>query len=75
QSWYYFRLTEPDFTPLPVYNALVDSHTNPSAIEAHSPLWFTWQQLRPYLTLTGLAILFFLTLQSLVPSKEVRNDE
>ncbi|MEA3396116.1 MAG: cellulase family glycosylhydrolase [Chloroflexota bacterium] len=24
QSWYYFRLVEPDFTPLPVYGALKD---------------------------------------------------
>ncbi len=24
QSWYYFRLTEPDFAPLPVYTALKD---------------------------------------------------
>lgn len=65
QSWYYFRLTEPDFTTLPVYDALVESHNNPTSIEAHSPLWYIWQQLRPYLTLIGLAILFFLTLQTL----------
>ncbi|MBW4437168.1 MAG: cellulase family glycosylhydrolase [Pleurocapsa minor GSE-CHR-MK-17-07R] len=24
QSWYYFRMLEPDFTPLPVYNAMRD---------------------------------------------------
>ncbi|HYO88856.1 MAG TPA: cellulase family glycosylhydrolase [Candidatus Limnocylindrales bacterium] len=24
QSWYYFRMVEPDFTPLPVYNAMRD---------------------------------------------------
>ena len=22
QSWYYFRMVEPDFTPLPVYEAM-----------------------------------------------------
>src|SRR5690606_32766758 len=24
QSWYYFRMVEPDFTPLPVYDAMKD---------------------------------------------------
>jgi hypothetical protein len=25
QSWYYFRLVDPDFTPRPVYNAIMDA--------------------------------------------------
>jgi hypothetical protein len=28
QSWYYFRMVEPDFTPLPVYDALREYITN-----------------------------------------------
>jgi len=28
QSWYYFRMVEPDFTPLPVYDAIKEVTTN-----------------------------------------------
>ncbi len=28
QSWYYFRMTEPDFTPLPIYDAIRDYTSN-----------------------------------------------
>ncbi len=28
QSWYYFRMVEPDFTPLPVYESMKDSITD-----------------------------------------------
>jgi hypothetical protein len=30
QPWYYFRMVEPDFTPLPVYNAVKEyTHQSP----------------------------------------------
>ena len=32
QTWYYFRLVEPDFTPLPVYNALTEWMHRPPAV-------------------------------------------
>ena len=28
QSWYYFRMVEPDFTPLPIYDAMKNYITN-----------------------------------------------
>ncbi|MFN8530418.1 MAG: cellulase family glycosylhydrolase [Anaerolineae bacterium] len=34
QSWYYFRMVEPDFTPLPVYDAMRDY------IHTHTPMLY-----------------------------------
>ncbi|HOV47431.1 MAG TPA: hypothetical protein PLM06_02195 [Anaerolineae bacterium] len=44
QSWYYFRLVEPDFTPLPVYNALKEYLTTlePTLYRGWHPA-NTWQ--------------------------------
>ena len=69
QSWYYFRLLEPDFAPLPVYEALVDK--NQAGEEAASlPGWiYTWNRIRPLLFTAGAAILFFSTLLWLAPKK------
>jgi hypothetical protein len=33
QAWYYFRLLEPDFTPLPAYGALAELATQPPAVD------------------------------------------
>jgi len=67
QSWYYFRLLEPDFTTLPVYEALVD--TNKAGEEvAIMPAWiYSWNQVRPILFTAGAAILFYLMLLWLAP--------
>ncbi len=73
QSWYYFRLVEPDFTTLPVYEALVER--NQAAREvAQRPSWITtWNYARPVLFSAGGAILFYLLLLWLAP--KARNSE
>lgn len=59
QAWYYFRLLEPDFTPLPVWDAVTGyalSNEKPAA----TPAWIvTWQRLRPGLALLSGSVLFF----------------
>lgn len=71
QSWYYFRLLEPDFTPLPVYDALVDYHNSALQIQ-EKPGWIdTWQSLRPLLFFAGAAVLFFSLLMILAPRDEL----
>lgn len=70
QSFYYFRLLEPDFTPLPVYDALVNQAAIPPDIQ-RMPLWvFTWMGLRPSLFIISAAVLFFALLCWLVPPDE-----
>ncbi len=67
QSWYYFRLLEPDFTPLPAWEALAAyASTNPVA--ERSPGWVNgWMRLRPFLFLISSAILFYTLLRRLAP--------
>ncbi len=62
QAKYYFRLMEPDFTPLPVYEALAE--TLPSMGEADYPsqLFFAWQAVRRWFVLLGAGTLFWLFL-------------
>lgn len=70
QSWYYFRLLEPDFTPLPVYDALVD-HENAAPAVEHQPQWIArWRQARPGLFAAGASLLFFSLLLLLAPRKD-----
>jgi hypothetical protein len=67
QSWYYFRLLEPDFQPLPVYEFLAAGAKAPSAPEP-LPAWrMSWQQARPFLFFAGASLLFF-TLLSMLAS-------
>jgi hypothetical protein len=67
QSWYYFRLLEPDFTPLPVYEALADN-ARKGVSPAPQLTWVTtWQSLRPALFWVGAAALFFALLRLLAP--------
>ena len=67
QAWYYFRMMEPDFTPLPVYDAIA-AHTAQDNQPAPWPLWLTnWQRWRPSLFLVSSAILFFALLNALWP--------
>ncbi|MFL7839680.1 MAG: cellulase family glycosylhydrolase [Candidatus Promineifilaceae bacterium] len=73
QSWYYFRLLEPDFTPLPVYDALVAYNQAAPEIEAY-PEWLrTWQNLRPFLFFAGAALSFFSLLMILEPKVKASN--
>jgi hypothetical protein len=67
QSWYYFRLLEPDFTPLPVYDALVEQNQSGPEI-ATMPRWiYGWHNLRPLFFTVGAALLFFSLLVWLSP--------
>lgn len=63
EPFYYFRLMEPDFTPLPVYDALREASEAPSQIDPRPAWWFTWQSLRRALVLSGAALLFVLLLR------------
>jgi hypothetical protein len=67
QSWYYFRMMEPDFTPLPVYGAMTTYATGEQVVEPQ-PAWvYEWNRWRPLLFLSGSAILFFWLLRRLAP--------
>lgn len=67
-SMYYFRLLEPDFTPLPVYEALVENARNPADIQPQ-PVWInTWRHLRPTLFALSSAVLFFAFLRACAPA-------
>ncbi|MCP4357801.1 MAG: glycoside hydrolase family 5 protein [Chloroflexi bacterium] len=71
QPMYYFRLLEPDFTPLPVYDALVDHAQNLAGITP-TPGWvYIWMGLRPTLFALSAAILFFALLHWLAPQDEI----
>jgi hypothetical protein len=71
QSWYYFRLLEPDFTPLPVFNALV-AYNNSASESQEIPVWLRlWQSLRPLLFFAGTTLSFLCLLMILAPGGEV----
>lgn len=65
EPMYYFRLVEPDFTPLPVYEALREYLPDAAASPPtpRSNFYYTWIRLRPLLGLGSGALLFFLALQ------------
>jgi hypothetical protein len=61
QPWYYFRMVEPDFTPLPIYDAMRDY------IASHSPVMYpgrhqadhwaaTWEENAFSLTFSGSSV-------------------
>ena len=67
QAWYYFRMLEPDFTPLPVYHAVAD-YAASAPSPAPMPGWqFAWMSARPALFLVGAAVLFLALLRALAP--------
>jgi polysaccharide biosynthesis protein PslG len=67
QSWYYFRMMEPDFTPLPVWEALAE-YAPAAGPPATYPAWFySWLPLRPWFFLAGLALFFYTLLALLAP--------
>lgn len=69
QAWYYFRMLEPDFTPLPVWES-VSAYAAADPQPAAQAGWlYTWQQLRPALALLGGSLLFFGTLLYLAPDE------
>ena len=72
QSWYYFRLMEPDFTPLPAFAAL-SNYMNGNASEPATPDWvYGWMAIRPFLFLVSSAVLLFALLDALAPEESKR---
>ncbi|HSM56084.1 MAG TPA: cellulase family glycosylhydrolase [Candidatus Sulfomarinibacteraceae bacterium] len=74
QAWYYFRMMEPDFTALPVWEAVANYAPSPPAVESPTDTLYLWQQWRPLLFLLGSALLFFTLLWSLAPPLPSTND-
>jgi hypothetical protein len=70
EPFYYFRMFEPDFTPLPVYDELreylPDAAADPP--EPYGAWYFIWQSLRPLLSLSGGVLLFFGLLRRWTPA-------
>ena len=67
QAWYYFRMLEPDFTPLPVYHAVAE-YAASAPSPAPMPAWqVACQSARPALFLFGAAVLFLALLRALAP--------
>ena len=69
QSWYYFRLLEPDFTPMPAFSALADYAADQQDVEPLPGWVFVWHRARPYLFIISSTILFFSGLQFLAPKE------
>ena len=68
EPFYYFRLMEPDFTPMPVYEAIAD-YTATADTVTPRPAWeYRWQQIRPLLFLLSRAVLFYAWLRYLAPA-------
>lgn len=65
QSWYYFRLMEPDFRPLPVYGAVAEMGkviSNQYSVDSGG-------KYRPFLFAISLAAFFFMWLDFAAPSQ------
>jgi hypothetical protein len=74
QSWYYFRLMEPDFSPLPAFESLAAYATSVAA-EREEPLpayWYTWVRVRPTVALLLAGLLLWGTLGYLAPPELAR---
>ena len=69
QSWYYFRLLEPDFTPLPAFGALADYAVGNQAVEPLPGWVYGWNRIRPYLFIISSTILFFGMIRFLTPKE------
>ena len=70
QAWYYFRLMEPDFAPMPAWGTLSEYSAHGVAPAEKSSLYHTHQRLRPFLALSAGAILFYLLLGYLSPKDD-----
>jgi hypothetical protein len=70
QAWYYFRLLEPDFTPLPAFAAL-SAYANEGESVGPRPAWiYDWDRIRPFLFTVSSTVLFFSLLHGLAPREE-----
>ena len=65
QPFYYFRLVEPDFTPMPAYEMVQDYLTEGAAFEPRPSWWYGWQAVRHWLVLSGAGYLFWYVLTGL----------
>lgn len=70
QAWYYFRMLEPDFTPLPVYDAVAAYATADPDLSPMPGRQYAWMRARPWLFYFGAAVLFFALLRALAPPAE-----
>jgi hypothetical protein len=70
ESWYYFRMMEPDFTPLPVFDAVADYATSEQTVEPMAGWIYTWNRMRPVLFAISSAILFYALLAYLMPKRK-----
>lgn len=69
EPFYYFRVMEPDFTPLPVYEAMV-AYAETPPVEPMPSWMYGWRGIRPYLFTFAAAILFFALLRWLTPVED-----
>lgn len=67
QSWYYFRLLEPNFETLPVYEALVEFQPDQYAPNPDFRWVTLWNNSRSALFFLGASTLFFILLRFLSP--------
>jgi len=67
QAWYYFRMLEPDFTPLPVYDAVAEYATAEPDLSLMPGWQYDWMRARPGLFTFGAAVLLFSLLRALAP--------
>lgn len=67
QAWYYFRMLEPDFSPLPVYDAVAEYASATPNLTPRAAWQFGWMSVRPGLFTFGAAVLFFSLLMALAP--------
>ncbi len=74
EAFYYFRMLEPDFTPLPVYGAVSDYVNNGAEFTPMASWIYDWMSIRPYLFLISSTILFFALLRWLAPKPEEIGD-
>ncbi len=68
-AWYYFRLMEPDFEPMPAFTALSNYMNSPAAAQVtpRPAFWYIWPHWRPTLAAIVGGLLFFLLLHALAP--------
>lgn len=67
QAWYYFRMLEPDFTSLPVYDAVAEYATSEPDLSPRPDWKDDWMRARPGLFAFGAGVLFFGLLRGLAP--------
>jgi hypothetical protein len=69
QVSYYFRVMEPDFTPLPVWETLAQYGNETHQVETVPDWVWGWGRIRPFLFTISTAILFFALLRYLMPGE------